>query len=137
MKKTSRQLVEEAEALIETLPVEQAITLLGSEGVQFVDLRERGELRRDGEIPGAVHAPRGMLEFWADPESPYYKPELSEDRKLVLFCAAGWRSALATRTLQEMGRENVCHIGGGFGAWTRAGGPVKGGSDEKDVSDKH
>lgn len=136
MKKTSRQLVEEAEAVIETLPVERAIALLGEARVQFVDLREKGELRRDGEIPGAVHAPRGMLEFWADPESPYFKPDLSEDKKLVLFCAAGWRSALATRALQEMGRENICHIAGGFGAWCKAGGPVKDGRLEADISHK-
>ena len=78
----------------------------------------------NGVIPGAFHAPRGMLEFWVDPESPYHKPVFAQDKQLVLFCAAGWRSALATKTLQDMGLQRVAHIDGGFGAWKAAGAPV-------------
>ncbi len=93
--------------------------------MQLVDLRDVRELQREGRIPGALHCPRGMLEFWLDPESPYHKPALGGDRKLVFFCAAGWRSALATKTAQDMGRANVAHIDGGFTAWREAGGPVE------------
>ena len=90
----------------------------------FVDIRDVRELEREGVIPGAFHAPRGMLEFWACPESPYHKKEFDQDRHLVLFCAAGWRSALATKTLQDMGVPRVSHVGGGFEAWKAAGAPV-------------
>ncbi|MBU1174643.1 MAG: rhodanese-like domain-containing protein [Alphaproteobacteria bacterium] len=128
MKKGFRALVAEAEAMIEAISPEQAMALLGSDGVVFVDVRERGELRRDGSVPGAVHVPRGMLEFWIDPESPYFRPELAGPARYVFFCAAGWRSALASRTALEMGVGEVCHIAGGFAAWTRAGGPVELGS---------
>jgi rhodanese-related sulfurtransferase len=98
--------------------------LHGRDDVQFVDIRDVRELEREGIIPGAFHAPRGMLEFWVDPTSPYHKPLFAENRHFVLFCAAGWRSALATRTLQDMGLEKVSHIGGGFTAWKQKGAPV-------------
>jgi rhodanese-related sulfurtransferase len=124
MKKTSKELVEEAMAQVTTLTVEQARELHGRSGVQFVDVRDVRELEHEGIIPGAYHAPRGMLEFWVDPESPYHKPVFGEDKEYVLFCAAGWRSALAAKTLVEMGLTNVAHIEGGFGAWKRSGGPV-------------
>ena len=119
-----KQLVAEANARITTVPVAQAIALLGDPGVQFVDIRDVRELQREGMVPGAFHAPRGMLEFWVDPESPYHKPVFAQDKQLVLFCAAGWRSALATKTLQDMGLQRVAHIDGGFGAWKAAGAPV-------------
>jgi len=125
MKKTVKQMVEEANSRIETLSVQQAKDLLGTEGVTFVDLRDVRELERDGVVPGAVHAPRGMLEFWVDPESPYHKEVFANGNKFVFFCAAGWRSALATDTVRSMGLENVAHIEGGFGAWRDAGGPVE------------
>lgn len=125
MKKTVKQMVEEANSRIETLSVQQAKDLLGNEGVTFVDLRDVRELERDGVVPGAVHAPRGMLEFWVDPESPYHKEVFANGNKFVFFCAAGWRSALATDTVRSMGLENVAHIEGGFGAWRDAGGPVE------------
>jgi rhodanese-related sulfurtransferase len=124
MKKTVKSMVDEAMDAITTYSIEEARDLHGMDDVQFVDLRDVRELERDGVIPGAFHAPRGMLEFWADPESPYHKPVFASGRKLVLFCAAGWRSALATKTLQDMGFDNVGHIGGGFGAWKQAGAPV-------------
>lgn len=125
MKKGYKELVAEAEALVDAVTPSDAQALLGQNGVVFVDLREKGELRRDGMIPGAVHVPRGMLEFWIDPESPYFKPELGGAERYVFFCNAGWRSALAAKTAQDMGIDAVCHILGGFSAWKQAGGPVE------------
>jgi rhodanese-related sulfurtransferase len=124
MKKTVKSMVDEATAAITTYSIEEARELHGREDVQFIDIRDVRELERDGVIPGAFHAPRGMLEFWACDESPYHKPVFAEGKQLVLFCAAGWRSALATKTLQDMGLERVAHIDGGFGAWKAAGAPV-------------
>ncbi|MEL0083640.1 MAG: rhodanese-like domain-containing protein [Gammaproteobacteria bacterium] len=125
MKKNIKTLLAEAEELIETISVEQALELAGQEGVQFVDIRDIRELTREGKIPGAHHAPRGMLEFWVDPESPYHKPLFASGKKFVFYCASGWRSALATRALQEMGLEPVCHIRGGISAWKEAGGTIE------------
>ena len=125
MKKGYKALLAEAEAEVETMAVEQAISLHGDPGVVFVDLRDPRELQREGRIPGAFSCPRGMLEFWVDPDSPYAKPVFAEPKRFVFFCAAGWRSALATKTVQDMGLENVAHVAGGFGAWKAAGGPVE------------
>ena len=133
MKKTAKNLVDEAMVQVTTYTVEQARALHGHPGVQFVDLRDVRELEREGVIPGAVHAPRGMLEFWACAESPYHKPVFAQDKRFVLFCAAGWRSALATRTVQDMGLPRVGHIDGGFGAWKASGAPVV---DKTEKSDK-
>jgi rhodanese-related sulfurtransferase len=124
IKKGYKALVAEAEAQIETIPVEEAKRMLGAPGVVFVDLRDPRELDKDGRIPGAVHCPRGMLEFWIDPESPYARPVFQQEAKFVFFCGAGWRSALATKTAQDMGLAPVAHIEGGFGAWRAAGGPI-------------
>jgi len=123
--KRVKDLVAEAEAEIETLSPADAIALFGDADVQFIDLRESGEWRREGRIPGAFGTPRGLIEFWADPESPYHKPVFASGKRLVLFCALGWRSALATQTLKRMGLDRVCHIGGGFTAWKQAGGTVE------------
>ena len=123
--KTSKQLVDQAYSEVETLSVEQAIPLAGDPGIQLVDLRDIRELWREGTVPGAYHAPRGMLEFWVDPESPYHKEVFASGRKLVFYCAAGWRSALAAKTVQDMGLGPVAHIHGGFTAWKEAGGPVE------------
>ncbi len=120
-----KELVAQAEAQIETISVEQALSVAGGEDVVFVDLRDIRELQREGKIPGARHVPRGMLEFWIDPESPYHKPLFAENRRFVFYCNLGWRSALAAQTAGLMGLENVCHIGGGFDAWVKAGGPVE------------
>ncbi len=127
LKKSARQLVDEAMAVVRTLELAEARALHAHGGAVFVDLRDVRELEREGVIPGAVHAPRGMLEFWVDPASPYFHKAfegVQEGRPMVLFCAAGWRSALATRTLLEMGFEAVSHIDGGFSAWKAAGAPV-------------
>ena len=117
-------LVEAANAKIRTLSVDEAKSRLGQPDVVFVDIRDPRELEREGAIPGAFHAPRGMLEFWVDPESPYYKPVFGEDKTFVLFCAGGLRSALSTATLQDMGLPKVCHVAGGFGAWKKGGGEI-------------
>jgi len=119
-----KALVAEAESQIETLSVEQAQALHGRDDVVFVDLRDPRELEREGRMPGAFHCPRGMLEFWIDPESPYAKPIFQHDRRFVFFCGGGWRSALAALAAQEMGLKPVAHMAGGFGAWKKAGAPV-------------
>ena len=119
-----QELIAEANARIETIPADEAIGLLGDERVRLVDLRDIRERQRDGFIPGSYHAPRGMLEFWVDPESPYHKKVFDEPRKFVFYCASGWRSALATRAVQEMGLAPVAHLGGGFSGWEEAGGEV-------------
>ena len=115
-----QELIQGAMAEIETIPLEMARELLTDSNVVFVDIRDIRELEREGMIPNALHSPRGMLEFWVDPDSPYYKPIFGEGKRLVLYCASAWRSALATQTLQRMGVPNVCHIEGGFGAWKKA-----------------
>ena len=124
LRKGYKQLVDEANARIRTLSVDEARAKLGEEGVLFVDVRDARELDAEGMIPGAYSAPRGMIEFWIDPESPYARKPLIEARELVLYCAMSWRSALAAATLQDMGLDNVTHIDGGFAAWKEAGAPV-------------
>ena len=125
MKKTAKSMVDEAMQAITTFGLEEARDLHGRDDVQFVDIRDVRELEREGVIPGAFHAPRGMLEFWVDPESPYHHAAFADpNKRYVLFCAMGWRSALATQTLQEMGLPNVAHIEGGFTGWKGAGLPV-------------
>ena len=121
-----KALLDEAHAKIKTLPVNDAVALHGRNDTVFVDLRDPRELEREGRIPGALHCPRGMLEFWIDPESPYHKPAFAQDKTYVFFCAAGWRSALSAATAQDMGLKPVAHIEGGFTAWKKAGGPVEG-----------
>lgn len=120
-----KKLLEEAYGQIETVPVEEAKALLEDPDVQFVDIRDVRELQRTGTIPGAFHAPRGMLEFWVDPESPYYKDIFGSGKKFVFYCASAWRSALATKTLQDMGLAPVAHLEGGFTKWKESGGPVQ------------
>lgn len=117
-------LIAEAQSKIRTIPTADAIARHGDPDVVFVDIRDVRELERDGMIPGAIHAPRGMLEFWIDPESPYYKEVFGSGKEFYFYCASAWRSALATRTVQEMGLAPVAHIEGGFNGWKGAGGPV-------------
>ena len=122
-----KQLLAEAEAEITTLTVEEARARHGDASVVFVDIRDIRELYREGKVPDAVHAPRGMLEFWVDPDSPYYRDVFGQDEKTyVLYCQSGWRSALATQSLKRMGMDNVCHVGGGYRAWVEAEGPSEG-----------
>ena len=124
LRKGYQALLQEALAEVETVPVEAAISAHRDPDIVFVDLRDVRELEREGVIPGAFHAPRGMLEFWVDPESPYHKPVFASGKRFLLFCAAGWRSALAAKTLGDMGLQKVAHINGGFSAWKAAGGPI-------------
>ena len=122
--KTAQELVAQAMQIVTTHSVAQARALHGRDDVVFVDVRDVRELEREGVIPGAVHSARGMLEFWFDPTSPYHREVFAQDKEFVLFCAAGWRSALSARTLMEMGVPRVSHIDGGFTAWKAAGAPV-------------
>jgi rhodanese-related sulfurtransferase len=132
----SSQLVQAAMARVTTLSAPQALALHGQSGVLFVDIRESAEWAREGTVPGAVLAPRGVLEFWVDPDSPWHRAEFAlpvhgqgqgqsqPQPQWLLYCAIGWRSALAAQMLQEMGFTNVSHLGGGLTAWKAAGGPV-------------
>lgn len=125
MSKGYKQLLDEANAIVAAITPADAQAMLDREDVLFVDLRDPRELARDGRIPGAFHCPRGMLEFWIDPESPYHKPQFAEGKEIVFYCASGWRSALAGRTAIEMGLERVRHLQGGLSAWKDAGGKVE------------
>lgn len=118
-------LVEEANQIAPPIPLDEALALLGDDGVLFVDIREPQEWEREGILPGAYRAPRGMLEFWIDPASPYYRGALDDGRRLVLYCGSAWRSALAAASLKGMGRDDVTHVEGGFSAWKRAGHPIE------------
>ncbi len=124
MNKGYKQLLAEANAVIETIPAAEAVKRLHDGGVVFIDIRDTPELERDGLIPGAIHASRGMLEFYADPDSPYHKDIFDTDKPKVLYCASGGRSALAAQRLQEMGLIGIAHLGGGLKAWKDAGGPL-------------
>ena len=117
-------LVAKAKAEITEYSAAEAIAMASRPDVLLIDIRDPRELEREGRVPGAFHCTRGMLEFWIDPASPYYKTQFGEDKTFVLFCAGGMRSALATKTAQDMGLKPVAHIVGGFGAWKAAGGPV-------------
>lgn len=122
---SSKAMVEAAKAQIEEFTAADAVKLAGRDDVVLVDIRDPRELERDGKVPGAFHCTRGMLEFWIDPESPYYKPIFAEDKKFVFFCAGGLRSALAAKTAQDMGLKPVAHVIGGYKAWKEAGGPTE------------
>jgi len=121
------ELVEQAESEVVNLSVAEAMDAQSS-GALFVDLRDVREVKREGKIPGSYHVPRGMLEFWIDSQSPYHQEALTSADNLVLYCNLGWRSALAAKTLQDMGLTNVSHIHGGLAAWKDGDGAVEGGS---------
>jgi rhodanese-related sulfurtransferase len=136
-----KEMLDEANASIETIPATDAVKLFPQGGSNLtdtviVDLRDPREIEREGRIPGAFHCPRGMLEFWIDPASPYAKPIFQEDKKFVFHCASGWRSALAAKVAQEMGLKPIAHIGGGFSAWREAGGTVETVEPRKAKGDK-
>ena len=120
-----KALCAEAEEEIETLTVDEVMAVRGDDNVQLVDIRDIRELWRDGAIPGAMHAPRGMLEFWVDPESPYHREDFASGKKFIFFCAGGMRSALAAQSVHRMGLAPVAHMKGGYGAWTKAGGETE------------
>jgi rhodanese-related sulfurtransferase len=125
LKRTHKDLVDQAMRETRGIGIAEAKVLLGRPDTLFVDVRDVRELQREGKIPGAFHAPRGMLEFWVDPTSPYYKDAFAPGRRLVLYCHLDWRAVLATKTLQDMGFEDVVHLDGGFKAWSEAGAPVE------------
>lgn len=124
MPATATELVSDAKKHIRNLTVDEVSTALDTDDVTLVDIREPEEVRRDGQIPGAVLAPRGMLEFWADPTSPYHREEFSPQDRTILYCASSGRSALAVRTLQSLGYEDISHLDGGLQAWKEHGRPV-------------
>lgn len=123
--KSVKEMVADANAEITTIPIEEAMAIVGSEAHVIVDLRDIRELKRSGKIPGAFSCPRGMLEFWIDPQSPYHKDVFNQDKTYVFYCASAWRSALAAKVAQDMGLKPVAHIEGGFSAWEKAGGPIE------------
>ena len=120
-----KELCAEAETVVETWTVDEARNHLEDEDVVFVDIRDIRELWREGAIPGAVHAPRGMLEFWVDPESPYARDVFQSGKRFMFFCAGGLRSALAAKSVQEMGLSPVCHMAGGYSAWKKTDYPTE------------
>jgi rhodanese-related sulfurtransferase len=126
--KTAAQLVAEAKQRVTNLTVDEVVAERESGDPLIVDVREPAERDQVGSIPGAISAPRGMLEFWADPSSPYHRAEFDPTRRVILHCAAGGRSALAADTLQQLGYTDVAHLDGGFTAWKEAGQPVEGGA---------
>lgn len=123
-KTTAAEMVATARARIEEIAAADAVALVDDPSVQIVDLRDPRERQRSGFIPGSFHCPRGMLEFWVDPDSPYFKEVFAEDKKFVFHCASGWRSALSVATLNDMGFD-AAHITEGFTGWEKAGGPVE------------
>jgi rhodanese-related sulfurtransferase len=126
--KTAAELVAAAKQRVVNLNVDDVAAEIESGDPLIVDIREPAERDENGSIPGAISAPRGMLEFYADPTSPYHRTEFDPNRRVILHCAAGGRSALAADTLQQMGYSDVAHLDGGFTAWKQAGQPVEGGS---------
>ncbi|MFW8594886.1 rhodanese-like domain-containing protein [Cribrihabitans neustonicus] len=119
-----KALLDEANQTVQAMPVAEALQKAQDEAYVFIDLRDIRELQRSGMIPGAFSCPRGMLEFWIDPESPYHKPVFNQDKTYVFYCASAWRSALSARTAMEMGLKPVMHLEGGFTEWAKQGGPV-------------
>lgn len=124
LKKTAAQMVDDARARIEEIETADGIAMVNDPSVQIVDLRDPRERERTGFIPGSFHCPRGMLEFWVDPDSPYFKDVFAQNKKFVFHCASGWRSAISVATLQDMGFD-AAHLKEGFGGWEKAGGPVE------------
>lgn len=120
-----KDLVARAKSEIETLATDQVARMHAAEEILLVDIRDVRELKREGRIEGAMHAPRGMLEFWVDPDSKYHRAEFATDKPVVFFCASAWRSALAVKALQDIGYENAAEMDGGFSAWKDAGHPVQ------------
>ena len=120
-----KQLLEEANKEVETVSIDKAIELHADENYTFVDLRDFRELQRSGKIPGSFSCPRGMLEFWIDPESPYHKEIFSTNNNFIFYCASAWRSALATKAAKDMGLLKVSHIEGGFTNWEKSGGKIE------------
>ena len=125
IKKGYKQLLKEANSEITTISISEAISFHAGDTHIFIDLRDIREIHRSGKIPGSFSCPRGMLEFWIDPESPYHKDIFSKEKNFIFYCASAWRSALATKTAKDMGLMNVSHVEGGFTKWEKSGGPIE------------
>ena len=123
--RTVIQMVSEANEQVEEISVANALRLVKHKTVLFIDVRDIREVAKTGRVPGARHVPRGMLEMWIDPETPYHREFFAEDRKFIFYCASAWRSALAAKTAQDMGLTRVAHLEGGINAWIDAGGPIE------------
>ena len=123
--RTVIQMVSEANEQVEEISVANALRLVKQENILFIDVRDIREVAKTGRVPGARHVPRGMLEMWIDPETPYHREFFAEDRKFIFYCASAWRSALAAKTAQDMGLTPVAHLEGGINAWIDAGGPIE------------
>ena len=123
--RTVIQMVSEANEQVEEISVANALRLVKHENILFIDVRDIREVAKTGRVPGARHVPRGMLEMWIDPETPYHREFFAEDRKFIFYCASAWRSALAAKTAQDMGLTPVAHLEGGINAWIDAGGPIE------------
>ena len=125
IKKGIKSLLEEASAVVKGISVEEAKKILDDENYIFVDLRDYREIQREGKIPGAFSCPRGMLEFWIDPDSPYHKEIFNQNKTYIFYCASSWRSALSGKVAMEMGLSPVCHIEGGFSKWKKLNGEIE------------
>ncbi len=123
--KSAESMVNQAKSEISSLSIDETQKKLADGTALLVDIRDIRELKKLGRLPGAIHAPRGMLEFWVDPQSPYHRAEFATDKTLILYCASAWRSALAAKTLKDMGMDNVAEMEGGFSAWVEAGHAVE------------
>ena len=123
--RTVIQMVSEANEQVEEISVANALRLVKQENILFIDVRDIREVAKTGRVPGARHVPRGMLEMWIDPETPYHREFFAEDRKFIFYCASAWRSALAAKTARDMGLTPVAHLEGGINAWIDAGGPIE------------
>ena len=123
--RTVIQMVSEANEQVEEISVANALRLAKQKNILFIDVRDIREVAKTGRVMGARHVPRGMLEMWIDPETPYHREFFAEDRKFIFYCASAWRSALAAKTAQDMGLTPVAHLEGGINAWIDAGGPIE------------
>lgn len=123
--RTVIQMVSEANEQVEEISVANALRLVKQENILFIDVRDIREVAKTGRVLGARHVPRGMLEMWIDPETPYHREFFAEDRKFIFYCASAWRSALAAKTARDMGLTPVAHLEGGINAWIDAGGPIE------------
>ena len=123
--RTVNQMVSEANEQVEEISVATALRLVKQANILFIDVRDIREVAKTGRVLGARHVPRGMLEMWIDPETPYHREFFAEDRKFIFYCASAWRSALAAKTAQDMGLTPVAHLEGGINAWIDAGGPIE------------
>ena len=125
LKNSVNDLVEKAKETIRNLTVEEAIVLHKDKNNLFIDLRDIREITKSGRILGAKHVPRGMLEFWIDPNSPYHKEFFNQNFHFIFYCASGWRSALSTEAANNIGLLNTSHMLGGFSRWVELNGPIE------------